>query len=59
MSDETTSDESTNIDVVSTLPSAVRGRKPVALLTVLDGERCGASLLVNGDGSTQGSLGND
>ena len=59
MSDETTSDESTNIDVVSTLTSAVRGRKPVALLTVLDGERCGASLLVNADGSTQGSLGND
>ncbi len=46
-----------SVELFSRLTSAVRNRKPVALLTVLDGDRRGASLLVGGDGSTQGTLG--
>ena len=48
-----------SIDVVTELANLVRIRRPVALLTVLDGPSAGESMLVHADGSMRGSLGND
>lgn len=47
------------VDIVTALATSVRNRRPAALLTVLDGDRSGSSLLVSADGSTQGTLGDD
>ena len=47
------------MDIVAELADCVRTRRPVALLTALDGASAGQSLLVHADGSMRGSLGND
>lgn len=45
-------------ELFDALVAAVAAEKPVALATIVAGEGVGAKLLVHGDGSVQGSLGN-
>ena len=44
-------------EISTALAGAIRALQPVALATIVDGPAIGAKLLVHGDGSTAGSLG--